>query len=367
MKFSVSQTDIAAALTYVSKAASTRSASPITAGVLIQAKQDTVTFQATDLRLSIKQSVTAQVIEEGATVVAVSLCANIAKMLPNIEVLFEEIDTMLSISAGNLHYSLPTLPPDDFPEFPRLEATESFELPAPLLSQMVDKVQRITSKDTSRPILTGILLEMQDNTLRLIATDSFRLAVAEAHIETSSLEKPISLIASADALVMAVNVGNSAENIQIHANDAQVLFNCGTTTLVSPRIEGFFPNYKQLLPASCTTSVVLNKDVLQEALKRVSVVTTSNSMLKLSVDIDTNLLSLETYKNDSGNAKESFDVEATGQSTYIGLNNRYISDCLIAVGSDDRMTLELRESAQPAIFKCQGEIQYLYLLMPVRL
>ena len=145
------------------------------------------------------------------------------------------------------------------------------------------------------------------------------------------------------------------------------MFSFGSTTYVSRRIEGNFPNFRQLLPSTYETAVTLDASQLAQALRRVSVIALSNPSVRFDVDADGSLLKLSASSPDQGESTELMDVEVEGESLSIALNYHYVLDCVAASSQDKELSFELLSSMQPAVFKSYGSINYLYLLMPVRM
>ena len=367
MKFTVSQSALAKALLVVTKGMATNSTLPILSGVYIKAADGMLEFQATNLTISIRHKIAANVEDEGETVVSGKILTNIVKTLPDSAVTFEGLDRIVAITCDKSHFRLNTLDPRDFPEFPQVSLERSIELPSALLSEMVDKVYKVTSKDTSRPILSGVLLSVEENTIRLVATDSYRLAVCDSNVETSSTDEAFVTIVPGATFHDVLSSPSMTEQILVGTTESQVVFVFGNTTYVSRKIEGNFPNYRQLLPATCNTSIKLDAAQFGSALKRVSVIASSNPSVRFDADVDGKLMRLSASSPDQGESSEMLDAEIEGGSMSIALNFHYVFDCVNAVSGTDALALELQGPMQPAIFKSWGKINYLYLLMPVRM
>lgn len=366
MKFTVSQSSLMKALTVVAKGMGTNSTLPILSGVYVRAQEGSLEFQTNNLTISIRHLIPANVEEPGETVVSGKVLTGIVKALPDAAVTFEGADRTLMVSCDKSTFRLNTLNPADWPAFPDLTPDRTIELPCELLSRMVDKVYKVTSKESSRPILQGILLTVEDNTIRLVATDSFRLAVCDSSVEAPAGETFRAIVGGTvfhDVLTMP----SSSETIQIGTTDNQVVFTFGNTTFVARRIEGNFPDYKQLLPPSCATAVNLDVPEFSAALKRVSVIALQNSSVRFDIDAAAGLMRLSASSPEQGESSELLPVEVEGQDLSIALNYHYVFDCVNAVSGSDSMRLELQGSVQPGIFKSNGKVNYLYLLMPVRL
>lgn len=367
MKFTVSQSALMRALSVVSKGIAAASSQPILAGVKMTAAEGSIEFQTTNTNISIRHTIAANVEEDGAAVVSGKTLANVVKNLPDSAVTFEDDGMQMSLSCERAHFRLNTLDPSDFPEFPAIEPEASIELPSELLASMVDKVYKVTSKDTSRPILSGVLLTVENNTIRLVATDSYRLAVCDSNTETSASEEAFETIVPGTTFHDVLALPSMTERVSIGTTASQIVFSFGSTTYISRRIEGNFPNFRQLLPTSQNSAVHLDAQQLAQALRRVSVIAQSNPSVRFDIDADGGVLRLSASSPDQGEASELVGVEVEGESLSIALNFHYVLDCVSAVSSDADVTLELLSSMQPAIFKSYASINYLYLLMPVRM
>ena len=344
MKFTVSQSSLAKALLVVSKGMATNSTLPYLSGIYIKAAEGTLEFQTANL-------------------------TSIVKARPDAAGAFDMAQgaRVVEISCHKSRFRLNTLDASDFPEFPAFALERSIELPSALLSEMVDKVYKVTSRDTSRPILQGVLLSVEENTIRLVATDSYRLAVCDSNVETSSTDEAFVTIVPGATFHDVLSSPSMTDQILVGTTESQVVFVFGNTTYVTRKIEGNFPNYRQLLPSNCNTSVKLDSGQFGAALKRVSVIASSNPSVRLDADVDGHLMGLSASSPDQGESSEMLDADIEGNSMSIALNFHYVLDCVNAVAGTDELTLELQGSMQPAIFKSYGKINYLYLLMPVRM
>ena len=374
MRFDVSKTTLQDAIAIVSKATASGSTLPILTGILLKAEEGELTLQATDLDVSLRHTVAANVREPGSTVVSGKILANLVKTLRGSTVSFDSDHNSIQVKCGNSRFNLNTLNPVDFPEFPQIDPEKSVTLPVDTLADMVNRVYKMTSKDLSHPILGGIHLTVDENLVRLVATDSYRLAVCDTNVETSTLTESFQVIVSGNAFHEALSTfpsttdDGSVAEVVLGATDSQVSFRCGNTLYVSRCIEGNFPDYRQLLPSSCTTSLTPQLGELQDALKCVSVMTTQNPRVRFDVDVDGARVTLSAVNADMGDAVEVLeDIEVEGQNVSIGLNHRYVSDCLAALGDRETVSIELLGEMQPAIFKSYGKPNYLQLIMPTRL
>lgn len=367
MKFIVSQSALERALQVVTKGMATNSTLPVLSGIYVRATDGMLEFQTTNLTISIRHKIAANVEEEGETVIAGKVLVSIVRNLPDAAITFEALDNIVSITCDKSHYRLKALDPAVFPEFPEVALETSIELPSALLQDMVERVYKVTSKDTSRPILSGVLLTVEENVIRLVATDSYRLAVCDSTTETSSAEQGFRAIIGGRTFHDVLALPSMTDRVLVGTTANQVVFVFGNTTYVARRIEGNFPNFRQLLPASCASSVKMDVASFSAALRRVSALVNANSAIRIDVDADGSIMRLSASSPDQGESTELLPVDVEGESISIALNNNYVADCFSAVSSEGEITLELQSSVQPGIFKSYGTVNYLYLLMPVRM
>jgi hypothetical protein len=193
------------------------------------------------------------------------------------------------------------------------------------------------------------------------------LDLGDSNVETSSLEGTFETIVGGNTFHAALSLPSMTETVLIGTTDSQVVFVFGNTTYISRKIDGQFPNYKQLLPDTCATTVEIDLPQFSAALKRVSVIALSNPSVRFDIDAEGKVMRLSASSPDQGESTESIPVEVTGDSMSIALNYHYVFDCVNAVSGADELALELQGPMQPAIFKSYGKINYLYLLMPVRM
>ncbi len=366
MKFIVNQQSLAKALGVVSKGLASQASSAILSGVLIRAAEGTIELQTTNQTIHIKYRLAAMVEEEGAVVVSGKMLSNIVKELPDAAVEMTTDGNQLSLSCERSRFKLNTLAVDDFPEFPTYALERSVELPAEVLSVMEQRVSRAVSRDTSRPILTGILLTLSEGALRLVATDTFRMAVCDTQVEGAGLDGEFEMIVPSGAFHDVLTFAQGEGTILVGVTQNQVVFETGDVTYVSRRIEGTFPNYRAILPDSSNTQISCRVDALNSALRRMSAIASSHPSVTLDVDADGQLITISAKSPDAGEAVESLPATISGQNVTIILNYRYVFDCLTALKDVEDVAIELRSSREPALFKALGKVSYLYLLMPLR-
>ena len=380
MRFSVNQSELQTALSIVTKGVSTRSTLPILSGVLIQTNTDSLVFQTTDLELSIRYSMPALIEEPGAVVVPGKIFFEIVKSLPDAAISFEtnsgESDNgEISISCDSLSFSLKTLNAEDFPNFPEVDTTQQADIPFKQFSTMVKRVARMVSKDESRAVMMGILVTLEDNCLRMVATDSYRLGITETDLATAQdgeaplnqgSEANFNAVISGTFLQDIATLPQLDANLRLALSDNQIVVSYGQTTFINRRIEGNFPNYRHLLPDSYTTRIKVDTADLITAVKRASILSNRTTPVKFDISVSSQSLQLSNSSQDLGSAQEQISCIAEGEDMEIAFNYSYVLEGLAATPTDT-VYLELQAPMKPGIFRAEEGENFSYLVIPVRI
>ena len=353
MKFSINQSELQNALSVVLKGIATRSTLPILSGIYLDAHDDTLTLQATDLELSIQYSVSALIEETGKAVVPGKLFSEIVKNLPDV------------ITCDTASFSIKTLDAEDFPGFPHVDVQQEVSIPFTQFASMVKRVARVVSKDESRAILTGVLITLEDTTLKMVATDSYRLAITEAELPESSAEEFQAVIAGS-FLQEISSLPRSEDDLKLALAENQIVVTYHDTVFINRRLEGNFPNYRQLLPDSYATRVSMDVGHLVAGVKRTSLLGQTSSPVRFDINMASQTVQLSAVAQDVGSAQETLSCEGEGEDVEIAFNYAYVLDGLSSVNTDN-VFLEVQSSMKPGIFKADEGENFLYLVMPVRI
>ena len=365
MKASITRDELSRALSIVSKGMSSRSTLPILSGIMISTTDKELMFQATDLEISVKCFGSAFVEEQGSTVVPGKLLGDIVHNLPDAAIQLSTEDNKFKVECMSSCFSLSTQDTADFPFFPEIDIKTSITLPPAKLADMVHKVSKVVSKDESRAVLTGILLSIENGRVQLVATDSYRLAISAMAMERLE-DQEIEVIIPGRIFDEVMKSSVSEEKITIGIADNQILFEFGSTLFVTRKIEGRYPNYRQLIPSESSCHVTVNTQVLLAAVKRVSLLAQTHTPIKFTFSPDDQVIELTSQSQEIGGATDSVTAEITGTGTEIGFNHQYIIDGLTSIETEETV-IEVQTSLKPGILKSSGEEDFLYLAMPVRL
>lgn len=365
MKFSINKTELASAVSIVLKGVSTRSTLPVLSGILLHTHKDTLTLQTTDLELSIKYSVPALVEEEGKTVIPGKLFSDIVKSMPDAAIQVKSAEDHVILSCDNSSFSIKVMNAEDFPSFPEVAVSQQLIIPFELFSSMIKKVVRTVSRDESRPILMGVLISLDQEILRMVSTDSYRLAITEAALPECHADGFQAVIGGIFLSEIA-SLPRYSGNITIGLAENQIVITCGDTIFINRRIEGNFPNYRQLLPESYNMRATINVDSLVAAVKRASILGSSSTPVKLDFNIASQTVQLSSIAQDVGSAQESIEADIVGENVVIAFNYSYVLDGLSVIGTDN-VHVELQSELKPGIFRSEESENFLYLVMPVRI
>src|SRR5450759_5059 len=364
MKICVARGELLEALSVAGKGLSYRTTLPILSGILVSASGDDVVLQSTDIEVSIRDSIKANVEKEGQVVVPGRLITDIIRSLPEAAVTIDATaHDHAVISCGHSSFTVRTLSPEDFPKFPEVHAEKKVSIPTGMLVDVVRQVSKAVSRDETRPILTGVLVVIEGDSLRMVATDSYRLAVREV-VLSSAVAEPIEVVVPGKAMEEVPKLAGAAEEVTLGVSENQVVFEFGNTVYVSRRIEGNFPNYRQLIPKEKETVVTVDRQELFDAIKRVSLMAQHNAPLRLKVTESTLTLSATTA--DVGEAVEDLMVQTEGKDVEIAFNHAFLTDGVASI-TTEQVTIEILSPLKPGVLHPVGDEVFTYLLMPVRL
>jgi DNA polymerase-3 subunit beta len=363
MKLTCAKDELADKLALVSRAVSTRSAVQVLQGVLLRAEAGRLQLAATDMELSLRASLDAEVEVEGAVVVPGRLLGDIARLLPagDVSIAYRPEDGLVHVECGPASYRVHTYSVEDFPRLPEVGTTQTFSVDAEALLDTINRVSRSASRDESRPVLTGILVRFEGAKLVMAATDSYRLSVKESELAAAAPE--LEAIVPARALTELTRIADGVDTVEIGVLENQIAFHVDDVLLTTRRIDGQFPNYRQLLPESFEHEVRVSRAELLDVVRRTAVMAQRNSPIRLSFAEGELTVSAQTQ--DVGEARESIAVPFAGEPLEIGFNAEFLRDGVDSVLGDE-VVLKLISPLRPGLLQGEGD-DFWYLIMPIRL
>jgi DNA polymerase-3 subunit beta len=363
LRITVSKDELASRLAIVARGVSTRTAVLVLGGIQLRAEAGRLHLAATDMELSLRTSLEATVEGEGTTVVPGRLLLDISRTLPDSEVTIEHRpeEAAVLITSGTANYRLHTYSAEDFPRLPDVESAPLHTVDRDVLVETVARVGRSASRDESRPVLTGILVQFEPGKVVMAATDSYRLAVKETPV--TAVLPDLEAIIPARALQELSRIAGTADELQLGLLDNHVAFGAEGTWLTTRRIDGQFPNHRQLLPEQFEHEVLLPREEALEVVRRVSLMAQRNSPLRLR--FADGELTVSAVTQDVGEARESLPAPYTAEPMEIGFNAEFLRDGLDSVDSDS-VKFKLISPLRPAVLEGESD-DYVYLIMPIRL
>jgi DNA polymerase-3 subunit beta len=371
-------------LTTAGRAVSSRtSTSMALGGMRIEVQGNHLGVVGTDLDLTVHASTEAIGIKDGVCVAPARLLADIVRSLEPGAVTIDAEADKIEIGAARSRFSLRTFPVDDFPTLPEPPQPATF-LPAANLASALRQVVRAASNDDARPLLTGVLIAPEGSGIRLVATDSYRLAMRDidgsaAFTDNSQILVPARALAELQklsALGMSAKEAGSgageaessdngaAPTVGLSIGDHDVTFTAGDVKVSTRLLDGSYPDYRQLIPAEYPNRLHVGKDSLLDALRRVRLLVRDNTT-PVRLSMRSGGVDLTVVSQEVGDASETVDADFDGSELTIAFNPTYLIDGVEAV-SGDEVVLETVDATKPATVRAAEETNFHYLLMPVR-
>ena len=368
MKFSCSQQTLTKALNIVSKAVTIRTTIPILKGILLKVDNDGIlTMSASDLDLSIEKKLKVENFIPGETVVLSKLFGDIIRKLPDGIITVEETDGKVNIKCSNSEFNIIGLPADEFPNInPNENNSEELVFNKEILKDMIKKTAFSASIDENKGAMTGVLIEMEENSLNMVAIDGFRMAIAREQMKNKKKENiiiPAKILGEISRIITESEI--SGEDVTMLLSEKKAVFIMENTKIVIRLLDGEFMNYKRIIPQDNPCRVVLNRNDFLESVERASLLAKvgKNNLIKL--EIKDNNIEI-TSKSEEGNVKEEVIVSKEGNDLTIGFNSKYLIDVLKVV-DDEEIVMMFNTNVSPCLVKPITGENFEYLILPVRI
>jgi DNA polymerase-3 subunit beta len=373
MNVSVMQENLARGLQTVSRAVSSRASLPVLANVLLKTEDSGLKLTATNLEIGINCWVPGKVEEAGEITVPAKLMTDLVATLPNqrIDLVLSPKDRTLKLTCGSNRASIKGIDADEFPVVAAIGESPATSVDARALREALGEVVFAAASDESRPILTGVLTKLDGDTITLAAADNYRIAVRSLKL-ARPVQPEMSIVVPARSYAELVRILPDAEEqieITVTPNRSQVLFHVEGIDLVSRLIEGQFPNYEPVIPASHSSRAVLDREAFLAGTRRASIFARdSANIVKIELggeEADGSAVSITAHAADVGDNADSLEANVTGSPTTIAFNARYLIDVLSNLGSEEA-ALELSGPLAPGVIRGIGKDDYVHVIMPVR-
>lgn len=363
MKFRCDGLELSEAISTVSKAISSKTTSQILEGIKMVCENDLLILTATDLEMSVEKRVRAEVDSRGETVVPGRLFGEYIKKLTNEQIECELNEkNQLKISYTDSEGCLQCMEISEFPAIKEVNKDNFFEITKEDFKALINNVFYAVAQDDSRPILKGILLETNQNTIKAVAVDGCRLSISNKNLVMSTTD--FKIIVPGRNLNEIVKMMNGDDNVKIYVHSNNIMVDLGDTIVINRLIDGQFINYRQIVPKDFSTIVTINKEQLEDAIDRASVLSRIDKNNLVKFDIKEKNLML-TSNSEIGNTRENITVGVKGNDLNISFNSKYFSDCLRVI-DNPYVKMNFNSQIQPCVITpCEGN-DFLFLILPVK-
>ncbi len=364
MKFICKKTDLSASVGNVQRAVTSKSSLPALEGILMRAKAGELVMSGYDLELGITTKIPAVIEKEGAIILNARLFNDIVRRLPD-ENVSVEVDEklMATIKSGSSEFSIVGIHADEYPEFPAVSDGETVELPENLIKSMINQTIFAVAVTDEKPVLKGVLFDIEKDSIKLIAVDGYRLALRSEKILN---EKTINFVVPSKTLSEVVKLLNDTEEmITISAGKRHIIFMIGDYFIVSRLLDGEFLDYKTAISSSRNTVVKINTRSLIDSVERLSLLIPPQLKSPVRCIFSDNMLKA-SCATAMGKAYDQLPCLVTGDRVEIGFNNRYLLEALRATECDE-IHIELNGALLPMKIVPTNGDNFLFLVLPVRL
>jgi len=375
MKVTVLQENLAQGINIVSRAVSPRSTLPVLANVLAATDDGRLRLSATNLELGITCWIGAKIEREGSTTIPARTFSDLVSTLPKdrVEMDLTEKTQSLHVKCGTSNTDIKCIDAQEFPPMPALDASDGIQMNVADLKEMIQQVVFSASTDEARPVLTGVLVEVDGNKITLASADGFRLSIRSAEL-SSAVSASVSVIIPARALSELARVAtdnNQMVTMLLPPGRGQVVFRMKDVELVSQLIDGNFPDFRQVIPRNYETRSVMSTDALLKACKQAEIFAReSSNIARVNItpgsDLQPGTVEIFAQSEETGQNETVVDATIEGPSLLIAFNVRFMRDVLEVIKTPN-VALETSTSASPGVIRPLGEADFLHVIMPMHI
>ncbi|MCL5003900.1 MAG: DNA polymerase III subunit beta [Patescibacteria group bacterium] len=364
MKFKCLSENLSQGLSAVSHAVSTKASLPVLSHILLEARDGSIFLSATNLEISIRTSLPAELEEEGAACLPGRVFTELISSLPKGEISLAEKNNLVTVKSQKTSSKINGLNPSEFPKI-SVSGKPLFSLNPSVLVQELPKVSFSAATDEGRPVLTGILMEALDGTLTLVGVDGFRLSEKKISVDKGITFKQV---VPAKALLEVSRLLSSEDSMEVLLSDEenQIVFKSPSFEICSRLLEGSFPDYKKIIPQNVLTTAEFSVEEMRATLRTVSVFAKDEgSVVKMILNPEKSEILLSASASEVGENEASLFAKITGEAAEVSFNIHYLNDCLANIGEED-VAFRFTGPLTPGIFVPVAKTDYLHLIMPIR-
>ena len=363
MIFTCEKQEILEGISTVQKAITGKSTMPILEGIYIKTNEISLTLIGSDMDVSIQTTVNANIIEQGSIVIDAKIFGEIIRKLPNATIKIETLENqIIRITCEKSVFDVVYMNTNEFPELPEINEDLKISVKQNILKNMIKGTSFAIAQDETRPILQGILFEVKNKNLNLVALDGYRLAIKSEFLDT---DIDIEVVIPGKTLNEVSKILEDVDDIvNITFTNNHILFNLEKTKIISRLLEGKFINYNSLLPQEHKLLVDVNRQELQNAIERASLMAKDGNTNLIKLDIQQDNLII-TSNSQLGKVREEMSIKLQGDEVQIAFNSRYLLDVLKNI-EDDEVVMKMTSGISPCVIEEKNSDNAKYLVLPVR-
>jgi len=374
MKLTITQAQLAYGLGIVSRAVSPRSTLPVLNNILIATDEGRLRLSATNLELGITCWIGAEIEEEGSITIPARIFSDLVNALPGgkVSLSLTTRTQTLNIHCGTSNFDIKGIDAQEFPPMPSPDLSTGVELNVADFKEMIHQVGFAASSEEARPVLQGVLMEINDNEISLAATDGFRISVRTAELSTSQ-DDPVKVIIPARSLGELARIatdGNETVTMIVPPDRGQAIFHMKNVELVTQLIEGNFPDYRAIIPRSFKTRTVISTNEFLKACRQAEIIAREgNYVIRLSLqpqDGAPGTIEFSTQSEEMGSGEVVVDANIEGPELLIAFNVRFLSEVLEVIGTPNTI-LETNANNTPGLLSPVGNDTFRHVIMPMHL
>ncbi|OGC14878.1 DNA polymerase III subunit beta [candidate division WOR-1 bacterium RIFOXYC2_FULL_37_10] len=373
MEFIISKESLSYGVSLVERIVASRTTLPVTANVLFEAKKGGLKLSANNLEMGIEIALEAKVSKEGSILIPAKTLGGVVSKLPSDDISFKLKDRgIINISYKKSNFNIHGLPPDEFPQLSKVKEVKAFDVDGKTFVEMIEQVVFSASTTEEKHVLNGVFMETgktpaDASTLRMVATDGYRLAKVGAKID--DIASASSVIVPSKTMMEALRIFSQNLSLaKITIGTDQISFKCDNVYLVSRLIQGQFPDYKQVIPKTLETKISIDLASFLQAIERASVIASQSANI-VKVELRGKQLHIMASAPDVGSVDEELDVDVKGkEKSLVAFNVRLIADVLKIIDAE-KVLLELGDPMSPGLIKpidSKSSGDFVYVVMPIR-
>ncbi|MBI2843115.1 MAG: DNA polymerase III subunit beta [Armatimonadetes bacterium] len=365
MKITCSRKDLFEGVQTAARAVSARSSLPILGHLLVRTQDDRIRLAATDLEIGVECSVPASVEESGSLTAPARILSDVLSTLPDSDVLLSvDSSNKVSLKCGTSDYQILGLPPEEFPMLPEVKDDVSFKIEKPALKSDIEKTIFAVSQDESRASLTGVLLMLEGDRLKMVSTDTHRLCLVDCSVIESKGETTAIVPGRAMAELHRI-IQDEDGMVAVNISQNQILFEMEDAVLVSRLIEGQFPNFEKVIPQEYSKKIIVPAEQLMQSVRRAAIVAREDANRVILRTADEKL-TVTAESSTVGSAYEEVDIVREGEDVEMAFSAKYLVDFLSVI-EHEAIEMQLTSNLSPALLKPQESEDYSYVLMPMQI